>query len=212
MSRRRASAESICRQRGPTRRPSGPGLLCLALGFVLMAVGCQRMQAQPYYRPYTASDFFPDGSSARPIPADTVPRGYLQDVGSLFFTGKDASGADSQEFPFPITREVLERGRSRFDIYCVPCHGLTGDGDGLVVQRGFNPPPSYNTDRLRAAPVGHFFDVITHGYGAMPAYADQVPLADRWAIIAYIRALQLSQHAPVDQLPPDARAQLESQP
>jgi mono/diheme cytochrome c family protein len=128
------------------------------------------------------------------------------------FTGKDSNGQDATEFPFPITREVLQRGRDRFEIYCVPCHGYTGDGDGLVVQRGFNPPPSYNSDRLRQAPVGHFFDVVTNGFGAMPSYAAQIPVQDRWAIIAYIRALQLSQDATINDAPPDAQAQLEQQP
>jgi mono/diheme cytochrome c family protein len=130
----------------------------------------------------------------------------------VLFTGKDANGQDTTEFPFPITRDVLNRGRQRFEIYCVPCHGYTGDGDGLVVQRGFNPPPSYNTDRLRQAPVGHFFDVMTNGFGAMPSYAAQIPVPDRWAIVAYIRALQLSQNASIDDAEPDARARLEQQP
>jgi hypothetical protein len=175
-----------------------------------MSVACnQHMAVQPYNRPYTPSDVFPDGSSARPIPADTVARGHVQDD-PLLFSGKDSNGQDSTEFPFPITSEVLQRGRNRYEIYCVPCHGFTGDGDGLVVQRGFNPPPSYNTERLRQAPVGHFFDVVTNGFGAMPSYAAQVPVQDRWAIIAYIRALQLSQHATIDDAPPDARAQLEA--
>lgn len=187
------------------------GLSCLLAGSVVVVLGCQRMATQPYYRPYAPSDFFTNGTSARPVPADTVARGHLEDD-SLLSSGKDPSGRDSQAFPFPVTREVLDRGQQRFNIYCVPCHGPAGDGDGLVVQRGFNPPPSYHTDRLRQAPVGHFFDVVTHGFGSMPAYADQVPVTDRWAIIAYIRALQLSQHVSVDQLPPDARAQLENQP
>ena len=184
-------------------------LLGLAL---LLAVGCtQKMAVQPYYRPYAASDVFADGSSARPLPADTVARGQIGDD-TLLFTGKDDTGQDSTQFPFPVTREVLERGRDRYEIYCVPCHGYTGDGDGLVVQRGFNPPPSYNSERLRQAPVGHFFEVMTRGFGAMPSYATQVPVRDRWAIVAYIRALQLSQHASLDDAPPDARAQLEQQP
>jgi len=184
----------------------------LLLSVTLSVVGCnQKMGLQPAYRPYAPSDLFTDGTSARPIPGDTVARGHLQDD-TLLFTGKDANGQDSTEFPFPITQEVLDHGRERFNIYCAPCHGLAGDGDGIVVQRGFNAPPSYHTERLRQAPVGHFFEVATHGFGAMPAYADQVPVTDRWAIIAYIRALQLSQYAPVDALPADGRAQLEQQP
>ncbi|MBV9327297.1 MAG: cytochrome c [Chloroflexi bacterium] len=183
-----------------------------ALGLTLLLAGCtQKMAVQPYNRPYTASDFFSDGSSARPIPADTVARGHTQDD-TLLFTGKDANGQDSTQFPFPVTRDVLDRGRDRYEIYCVPCHGYTGDGDGLVVQRGFNPPPSYHSDRLRQAPVGHFFDVVSNGFGAMPSYAAQIPVQDRWAIIAYIRALQLSQNATLDDVPPDQQAQLEQQP
>jgi mono/diheme cytochrome c family protein len=154
---------------------------------------------------------FADGSSARPLPPDTVARGQVRDD-ALLFSGQDASGQDSTQFPFPITREVLNRGRDRFEIYCVPCHGYTGDGDGLVVQRGFNPPPSYNSDRLRQAPVGHLFAVVTNGFGAMPSYTAQIPVQDRWAIVAYIRALQLSQHASIDDVPADQRAPLEQQP
>jgi len=193
-------------------KPRSLGTLMAFVGSALLTIACtQKMALQPYNRPYTPSDAFANGSSARPIPGDTVARGHLQDD-SLLFTGKDANGQDSTEFPFPITAEVLQRGQQRYQIYCVPCHGYTGDGDGLVVQRGFNPPPSYNTDALRQAPVGHFFDVVTNGFGAMPSYASQIPVNDRWAIIAYIRALQLSQHATLDDVPADARAQLEQQP
>jgi hypothetical protein len=169
------------------------------------------MAVQPYHRPYTPSEVFADGSSARPIPLDTVARGHTQDD-ALLFTGKNSDGQDTTEFPFPIAREVLLRGRDRYEIYCVPCHGYTGDGDGVVVQRGFNPPPSYNSDSLRQAPVGHFFDVVTNGFGAMPSYSAQLPVEDRWAIIGYIRALQLSQHASLADAEPDAQAQLEVQP
>jgi Cytochrome C oxidase, cbb3-type, subunit III len=187
------------------------GVACL-LASAMMLVACnQKMGEQPAYRPYQASQLFADGTSARPVPADTVARGHLEDD-ALLFTGKDAQGNDSTQFPFPVTSEVLQRGRDRFNIYCVPCHGPVGDGDGLVVQRGFNPPPSYHSDRLRQAPVGHFFDVMTNGLGAMPSYADQIPVADRWAIVAYIRALQLSQYAQLSDLPPDGQAQLEAQP
>jgi hypothetical protein len=184
----------------------------LIAGVALIVCGCtQKMAVQPYNRPYTSSDFFADGSSARPIPADTVARGHVEDD-RVLFTGKDASGQYSNEFPYPITREILQRGHDRYEIYCVPCHGYTGDGDGLVVQRGFNPPPSYHSDQLRQAPVGHFFDVVTNGFGAMPSYAAQIPVADRWAIIAYIRALQLSENATMSDAPPDAQARLEQQP
>jgi mono/diheme cytochrome c family protein len=187
------------------------GLLPLVAGCALIVAGCQKMAVQPSYRPYQPSDIFADGTSARPVPADTVARGHLQDD-TLLFTGKDASGQDSTQFPFAVTRAVLERGQQRFNIYCAPCHGPDGDGDGVVVQRGFNRPPTYHSDRLRQAPVGHFFQVISNGFGAMPSYADQVPVNDRWAIVAYIRALQLSQHATIDDVPPDAATQLEQQP
>lgn len=187
-------------------------VMATSIGAAMLLAACtQKMAVQPYNRPYTPSDAFADGSSARPLPLDTVARGHTQDD-TLLFTGKDGNGQDSAESPLPVTRDVLQRGRDRFQIYCVPCHGYTGDGDGIVVQRGFNRPPSYNSDRLRQAPVGHFFDVVTNGFGSMPSYSAQVPVADRWAIIAYIRALQLSQHAALDDAPPGARAQLEGQP
>jgi Cytochrome C oxidase, cbb3-type, subunit III len=178
----------------------------------LLGLACtQKMAEQPSYRPYQPSAQFADGTSARPIPADTVARGHARED-ALLFTGKDGTGQDSQEFPFPITRAVLDRGQSRYTIYCAACHGYAGDGDGMVVQRGYNRPPSFHSDSLRQAPVGHFFDVATNGFGAMPSYADQVPVTDRWAIIAYIRALQLSQHATLDDVPPEARTQLEQAP
>src|SRR5205823_10040316 len=156
----------FCTKWGRARSPmsrSSPRVPVLSLVIVtVLIVGCnQKMGLQPAYRPYTPSDLFADGTSARPMPGDPVARGRLQDV-TLLFTGKDANGQDSTVFPFPITREVLDRGRDRFNIYCAPCHGFAGDGDGIVVQRGFNAPPSYHTDRLRQAPVGHFFDVVTH--------------------------------------------------
>jgi len=168
------------------------------------------MSQQPSYRPYQPSGFFADGTSARPQPVDTVARGELRND-MLLFEGKDVSGGDATEFPFPVTGEVLERGRQRYEIYCAPCHGYTGDGDGIIVQRGFTPPPSYHSDRLRQAPVGHFFAVVTNGFGSMPRYAIQVAVPDRWAIVAYIRALQLSQSAPLSAVPPEVRAQLEQQ-
>ena len=196
----------------PNERRAAWATLGALLASVVMSIACtQKMAQQPYYRLYRPSEVFADGSSARPIPADTVARGHVADD-TLLFTGKDDDGQDSTEFPFPITPDVLDRGRSRYEIYCSPCHGYVGDGDGVVPQRGFDFPPSYHSDRLRQAPVGHFFDVVTNGFGSMPSYAAQVPVRDRWAIIAYIRALQLSQHATLDDLPPDARAQLEQQP
>jgi hypothetical protein len=184
-----------------------------SFGAVLLAgvlvAGCtQKMVQQPSYRPFQPSDQFADGTSARPLPADTVARGHLRDD-TLLFTGS-INGQPADEFPFPVTREVLDRGRQRFDVYCLPCHGYLGDGDGMVVQRGFSPPPSFHTDRLRQAPVGHFFDVMSNGTGSMPSYAAQLTAPDRWAIAAYIRALQLSQHATIEDVPADQRPQLEA--
>ncbi len=179
------------------------------VGLVAVAAGCRRdMFQQPYSKPLAPSDFFQDNHMAsRPVVQHTVARGHL-DADEAFFTGKIGTNLVSS-FPMPITRELLERGRERFDIYCSPCHGRTGEGNGMIVQRGFPPPPSYHIDRLRQAPVGHFFDVITQGYGIMYSYAARVEPADRWAIAAYIRALQKSRDATIEQVPPQQRAQLE---
>ena len=169
--------------------------------------GCrQDMQDQPKYIPLRPSSFFADGRSERPLVEGTVARGHLDDD-TAFYTGK-VDGKAIEAFPFPITRDVLERGQQRFNIYCSPCHDRLGTGDGMIVRRGYRHPPSYHIDRLRQAPVGYFFDVISNGLGAMPDYAAQVPPRDRWAIIAYIRVLQLSQHASVDDVPPAERAAL----
>jgi mono/diheme cytochrome c family protein len=168
---------------------------------LLLLSGCREdMQNQPYYRPLRESDFYADKRSARPIIAGTVARGHL-DADTYFYTGKLGSN-DGDYMPFPVTAEVMARGQQRFNIYCAPCHSELGDGNGMIVQRGYKRPPSYNTDRLRKAPIGYFFDVMTNGFGAMPDYAGQVPAQDRWAIAAYIRALQLSQHATEADVPP----------
>lgn len=190
-------------------RRKAPAYLLAAMALFLLA-GCRAdMQNQPYERPLVSSDFYPDHRSARPIIAGTVARGHL-DADTYFYTGKIGS-SDGDYLPFPATEEVLARGQQRFNIYCSPCHGELGDGNGMIVQRGYKHPPSYHVDRLRKAPIGYFFDVMTNGYGAMPDYSQQVQPADRWAIAAYIRALQLSQHAteadvpagtPVDKTPP----------
>ena len=164
------------------------------------------MHDQPKYEPLEESPFFGDARSARPIVPGTVARGRLHDD-TLLYTGK-VGGADADVFPFPITGEVLERGRERFNIFCSVCHGRLGDGEGMIARRGFRRPPSYHIDRLRQAPVGHFFDVITNGFGAMPDHATQIPVRDRWAIIAYIRALQRSQHATLDDVPLQEREKL----
>ena len=174
----------------------------VALCLLLFCAGCrQDMHMQPRYNPYDPTDFFEDGQSARLPVEGTVPRGDLK-LGpeELLYTGK-VEGQPAEVFPFPVTREILERGRERFNIYCSPCHGLSGDGDGMIVQRGFRRPPSLQEDRLRTAPAGHFFDVITNGQGAMYPYGYRVPPRDRWAIIYYIRALQLSRRASIDDLP-----------
>jgi cbb3-type cytochrome c oxidase subunit III len=193
--------------------------LLLILLLLLISIGCRRdMQDQPKMKPLRSSSFFADGLSSRQPIEGTVPRGYLREDTELF-TGKKAktpgasasatpasqqitgsqSGAqtnfpdDVDTFPFPITKEIVDRGHQRYDIFCSVCHGLTGNGDGMIVRRGFRRAASFNDDRLRQAPVGHFFDAMTNGWGAMPSYASQIPVQDRWAIIAYIRALQISQ-------------------
>lgn len=178
------------------------------LAIALWGTGCRRdMFNQPKSKPLGVNDFFPDGAASRPVPPHTVARGHLNED-EAFYTGMVGTNLVT-EFPFPITRAVLERGRERFDIYCAVCHGRTGEGNGMIVQRGFPAPPSYHIDRLRNAPVGHFYDVMTRGYGVMYSYASRVEPKDRWAIAAYIRALQLSRHASLDDVPPAERAQLE---
>ena len=174
---------------------------------LLFLAGCrQDMQNQPRYKPLRASEFFPDGRSARPLVAGTVDRGQINED-PAYVTGLQNSQA-VLTLPFPATWQVLERGRERFNIYCMPCHGELGDGNGLLAQRGYLHPPSFHDERLRQAPAGHFFDVITNGLGGMPDYAQQVAVDDRWKIIAYIRALQLSQHAAVSDVPAGIRDKL----
>lgn len=165
------------------------------------------MHDQPKYVPLRESSFFDDARSARPLLAGTVARGQLHDD-PLVVTGK-INGADATMFPFSVDAKVMARGQERFNIFCSPCHGRTAAGDGMVVQRGYRRPPSFHQDRLRDAPVGHFFDVITNGFGAMPDYATQIKAEDRWAIIAYIRALQLSEHATVADVPAADRGALD---
>lgn len=164
---------------------------------------CRRdMQDQPKMKPYRGTNFFGDGLSSRPPVEGTIPRGYLRADKELY-TGKKsvvttpasttAYADDVDTFPFPITEDMVRRGKERYQIFCSACHGMTGFGDGMIVRRGFRQAASFHDDRLRQAPVGHFFDAITNGWGAMPSYSVQIPVPDRWAIIAYIRALQLSQ-------------------
>jgi len=179
-------------------------------GGLLLAACRQDMQDQPRMKPLRRSEFFDDLRSARPMVAGTVARGQLRDDKYLY-SGMAAANQAGDVMPFPLTPEVLARGRERFNIFCAPCHSRLGDGNGMIVQRGYRRPPSYHIERLRTAPLGHFFDVMTNGFGAMPDYAAQIPVRDRWAIIAYIRALQLSQNATVADVPEDQKV-LPAQP
>lgn len=186
---------------GP-REPSTMRCALLAVGVLLLlgAAGCrQDMHDQPKYTPLRASTFWADGSSARPLVEGTVARGTLQDD-AAFFTGR-MGGEPVRDLPFPVTAEVLDRGEERYNIFCAPCHDRTGEGRGMIVQRGYRQPPSFHIERLRQAEAGHFFDVMTNGFGAMPDYRAPISPRDRWNIVAYIRALQLSQHAATADIP-----------
>ena len=180
-----------------------------AFCFLLSAfLACrQKMAVQPRYDPLEPSDFFADHMSARPRLPGTVARGEAAMTGPLV-TGK-MNGVDVDGYPFPVTAAVMNRGQERYNIYCTPCHGRLGDGNGMIPARGYRRPPSYHTDALRTAKNGHFFDVMTNGFGAMPSYAPQVPVQDRWAIVAYIRALQLAHNATVNELTPEERGKLQ---
>jgi len=187
-------------------------LLLLLTAHCSLLTGCRRdMQDQPKAIAYRENSFFKDGTGSRPLVEGTVPRGYLRQERE-FYTGKKSAAPtattqststnattlypdDVEAIPMTITKADLDRGQERYNIYCSACHGMTGYGDGIVARRGFNKPSpaNYHQDRLRQAPAGHFFDVMTNGWGAMPSYASQIPVEDRWKIIAYLRALQLSQ-------------------
>jgi mono/diheme cytochrome c family protein len=222
--------------RAATRPPLAVALALASLPVMLS--GCEKamqdMSNQPKYRPLAASSFWPDGRSSRPDVAGTVA--FSGGVTAGTSSGRlgtlpppasetptypvDENGRIKADLPpgspplrlatnpLPIDRPTLERGHERFDIYCSPCHSVAGDGDGMVARRGFPHPPSYHTERLRNAPDAHFYSVITNGYGMMYSYADRIAPADRWAIVAYIRALQLSQNARLDDVPPEHRADL----
>jgi len=177
------------------------------------------MQDQPRYKAYKKSDFFSDNRASRDLPEGTVARGFLRED-KAFYTGRTEAGQNASapnpaatplmdasgntlvtdfsglinEFPIPVTEELVNRGEQRYKVFCIVCHGPVGNGDGMIVRRGFSKPPTYNDDRLRGAPVGHFYSVITNGQGKMNSYASQIPPADRWAIVAYIRTLQISQN------------------
>ena len=203
-----AGADSRPAASGPARA-RGLSLACLGV-IVLLLAGCRLdMHVQPKYLPYEPTNFFSDGRSERqPVPG-TVARGQLR-VDELLYSGTE-NGVESNRFPFPITRADLERGRERFNIYCTPCHDYTGSGHGMIVERGFPQPPSYHIKRLREAPVGHFYQVMTNGFGAMYSYAARVSPADRWRIAAYIRVLQLSENATINDVPEADRAKLAAQ-
>jgi hypothetical protein len=192
--------------------PASPAFLPIALlTAALLSVACRRdMQDQPRFRPFRPSAFFADGRSDRPQVAGTIARGHLEED-ELLHRGL-VDGKPAEVFPFPVTAEVLERGRERFDIFCAPCHGRVGDGDGMIVQRGMRRPPSYHIDRLRKAPPGYFFDVVTNGFGAMVDLSDRVSAEDRWKIVAYVRALQRSQGTSFDDVPPEERERLRKSP
>jgi hypothetical protein len=182
------------------------GLLCLCL-----FTGCRRdMFSQPKSNPLRESGFFPDAAASRPIPPHTISQNNLPPEDS-FYTGMIGTNSVTA-FPFAVTREVLQRGKQCYEIDCAPCHGLCGNGDGMIVQRGLSPPASFNIERLRSAPAGHFVAVIAQGYGVMFPQASQVAPADRWAMAAYIRALQLSQHAPLAELSKNEANELNATP
>lgn len=164
------------------------------------------MHDAPKYEPLEESDFFADRQSSRPLVDGTVARGFLRED-QLLYTGK-VDGDFAPVFPFQITEEILRRGQQRFNVYCSPCHGRTGNGRGMIVQRGLKQPQSYHSQRLLEMPPGYFYDVITNGYGVMYSYASRVKPEDRWAIVAYIRALQYSQAAPLEDLPEEDRQRL----
>jgi mono/diheme cytochrome c family protein len=185
----------------------GTSLVLGAWSLVLLLGACRRdMYDQPKAKPFSENSFFKDGASARQIPEHTVAHGDVQED-PAFSTGL-TNGFLVAKLPVPLTPDLLSRGRERYDIYCAVCHGRTGGGNGEIVRRGFPAPPSFHIERLRNAPIGHFFDAITNGYGVMYSYASRVELDDRWAIAAYLRALQLSHNAASADVPPNEQGKL----
>lgn len=181
-----------------------------AAGLLLLAAGCRNnMHDKHRIKPLEPSAFFADGQSARPLPAHTVARGDLRQ--GYEYTGLDAANKPVDRMPFPVTRQVLVRGQERYNVFCSPCHDRVGNGRGMIVRRGYKQPSSFHVERLRGAPAGYFVNVMTEGFGVMPSYAPQVPVADRWAIAAYIRALQYSQNARLADLPPAGRQRVEAE-
>ena len=201
-------------------RPRALLLVSMAVAASLALAGCrvpQKMADQPQYDPLEKSAFFPDGASSRPLVEGTVPspraEGTLAQVGpgpnELFDAGREG-GQFSDDFPLPLTPELMARGRDRFDIYCSMCHGRVGEGNGMIVARGYKRPPSFHSDALRSRKNVYIFDVISNGFGVMPAYRTMIPAADRWAIVAYVRALQVSQNATTADVPIADRASLDA--
>lgn len=188
----------------PRHAGRAPAALVLAVALAAASLaGCrQDMHDQPKYEAYERSRFFADSSSARPLPAGTVARGQLRED-EPYFTGYTRDDRLVRTMPIEVTRGTLERGRETFDAFCAPCHDRAGTGRGMIVRRGFKQPPTYHQDRLRSEADGYLFDVITNGFGQMPSYAGLIPVEERWAVVAYVRALQLSQHARLAELPPE---------
>ena len=180
-------------------------LLLALVALSLVVTGCrQDMHDQPVIEPYEASAIFSDGAGSRPLPEETVARGQLRED-SAFYTGLSADDSMVSQIPVAITREMLANGQSKFNTFCAPCHDRTGNGQGLIVRRGFKQPASFHEQRLRDQPAGYFYTVISNGFGDMSSYAAQIQPADRWAIVAYLRTLQWSRNAPLDSLPEDVR-------
>jgi mono/diheme cytochrome c family protein len=186
---------------------SGARAVVLAAACLALAACRQDMHDAPSYDPLQGTTFFANGAASRTLVPNTVARGQLR-ADEHLYTGK-INGQVANEFPMPVTKQVLDRGQERFNVFCSPCHGRTGEGNGMIVQRGFRQPPSYHEERLRNAPVGYFYDVMTNGFGAMQDYSAQVTVPDRWAIAAYIRVLQLSRSANVNDVPADRRGDLD---
>lgn len=185
-------------------------ITCLfAVTVLITAAGCELRQAmydQPKLRPLQESTFFENGMASRPLVEGTVARGLLKDD-DHYYIGM-VNGELATTFPGPVDIEMVKRGRERYDIFCALCHDRAGTGNGMIVQRGFKQPPSFHEDRLRDSAPGYFYNVIMNGFGVMQGYAPQIPVEDRWAIVAYIKALQLSQNAAIEDVPEEKRAQL----
>lgn len=182
------------------RQPRGLALFACLGTAAMLTTGCrQDMHNQPKFYPQRGTSFYADGRSARPQVENTVARNQLH-ANSYFYTGI-VDGKEGDGLPLPVTQALLERGQERYNIFCTPCHSRVGNGVGMIVERGYRPAGNFHTDRLRNAPLGHFYSVIANGYGAMPEYASQIDTEDRWAIVAYIRALQLSQDAKPSDIP-----------